>query len=306
MASEVFQLIADKLLGTNVSGMNGATVDGVVLSQSEVDRANAIITEYNKLVTAHQNLISDHQQLQNRIRQLESDLGRQQSLSRNADNSLARISSDNRRISQGEMVGSFVDLRLNAYLTSIGIDPALKKEERVALMSKRQRYTYNLYAIASTDYMLLTHNISDLLLAVESLVFKSLNGELTGLEGTDGYPNSLYAIKAVLADCLLTVTQAEHDVFKEWFTKRVSDLSASVRFFSDTKQINPETIPPISLADAEHYINDLQHIKAIKAEIPERAVGLLIGDEPTLTSDALMPSSYQTGAYGIKHRIMSM
>ncbi|MDR7119823.1 hypothetical protein [Rheinheimera soli] len=293
--SDAFQYMADRLLGTNLSGLNGPK--GVTLPQSEVDRVNSIIIEYNNLIKSNKHLHDENQQLIQKISGLESE-------NQDFRMKLARISSENKRVSQGEIAGSFVDLRLNAYLTSVSIDPSLNIEDRIAKMTRSQRYTYNLYAIASTDYMLLTYNIADLLLAVESLINKSNQRMETGLETCDGYTKSLYEVKTLLSDYLLALTQADNEVYKAWFTRRVEELSASVRFFSDTKQINPSTIPSISLGGAGHCINDVKLIKAIKAELSEYANYLFVGEDTELTSEVLLPSCYQTGAYGIKYRLI--
>lgn len=284
MANQLFQLLADRMIGTNVSGLNG---NDVTVSQDH----------YDYLVRHNQALLKEVEALTDEVAVLNSASERSESfrLKLKEKNRISALEgSDDIRISQFNTARNFIRQRINDYVKSIGETEGLDLSSTARFLSPKQRYICNLYVIAAADYLVMSNYTANLIAAVEQLIHDYESGETTYFEGTPGYPDKIYKLHDKLVSNLVILKRLDGDIFKQWHKLRVEEIAHTAVFIKGTRQIDPKSIPPL-MDDEMTNLMDNRLVEEIRLRIAAEARNNIIHKD----SNDLIPSAFVSNAYDV-------
>jgi hypothetical protein len=285
--SLLFQYLADRVVGSNNSGLNG---------QPTVSAG-----EYNRLLDALRETEAELGNKEKSVDNLISDV-----LKGNRERTqLKRLSeemtSENKPLSQATTARTFISSRFRAYVKSIGLAD-YSVTELQARMTQQQRYTANVYLIASADYMVLQNNLANVAVALQKMIQDIESGNDEDLQGRSGYPQNIYKMYDVVRDDLVLFSRTDADVFNKWFAIRVKEIAESAKFIPGTTDIDPQTIPDISFVDAEALIGTKKQLTALQNYVAAEAKPFIVVED----SNKVFPSAYVSNAYDVKSMMMKV
>ena len=305
---DLFQFLADKVVGTNISGLNGGK-PGVVISQEDYERANRLVEQLN---SAMQRLSLQDKELASLMAALQaSDSGATQLNARlsanNFEHALAiganvAVGSDDRRISEDAKSQLFLKERIKAYARSVGLSPDLTIVQLALQMTPQQRYTCNIYTIASADYLVMQNYIANVILAVDTLLDGGADYTFVPASEHLRFKESLATVKQHLVEDLIQLSRVDGDLFKRWFKVRVQALSLAVKFKPGTREIDPESIPPISQVDAAKILRTAAEVREVKQRLEPMAKQVLDIEG----NRDLLPSAYLSDAFEVHRYLMKV
>lgn len=299
--NQLFQLLADRMVGTNISGLNGGASQSVSAEQynyilEKLKNAEKTISDLNSQVEAEsRNAKAFARDFDKLLKDFNREVNTKFKIS-------DEVGSDNRPLSQTATAWHFITARLRAYVKSIGLDPKSSVNVLQDQMTPQQRYTANVYLIASADYMVLQNHIVNVMVAVGKMIEDAESGNDEILQGIPGYPDNLYVIYDSLKDDLITMTRADVSFFKQWFPERVDQIARSAKFIHGTRDIDPSTIPDLISVDNKKLLSSSAQLNVLRSKIAPEAQPFINVDD----QGRLFPSSYASNAYDVKSLMMKI
>lgn len=302
MSGDIFNLIADRVFGTNISGMNEKPrKDLVSVPLSEFERGNKIIQEHSSLLQKYQTMSESHKQLHdelNRVRaKLEGALIDARVSNSAVEGLFKLIGHEDARISSEKKAGSFVRTQFFQLVKKFGFEDGVNIDFVRKNVNLQQKFSFNIYMIAAADYMMIQSYLATLIAALGEVIDDAKKSVDSPFFGKEDFIKNLEATKNVLVDDLISVSRLDSNAFKSFHRNRVQELVAKVKFIPGTSDIDPNTIPPISAGEIDDTLNKMQAIHIIKKRIQDEEVVESLSIE---NMDTLIPSAYHVDKFNIK------
>lgn len=297
--SQFYELLADKVVGTNISGLNGPKKQEVpaararefedMRQQFEALRQHATALE-KQLNSKALSLAVNEAELQT-ARLSEYDAARSKA-------GISLLNDESRRLSQSARIENFITLRGEAYLKSIGkpvgngtFNDVLKQLE------PRERFTFNIYVLASADYLVYETTVSNMLFAAESLLNEYRDGEREMGDGVQA--KQVVEACNALVRAMMEINRLDHDFFKEWFKGRVAQYAQNMRVDNQSGALIFTDVPPAKFCGIETLALTAETISQIHQRLPEVAKQY-VGDNAQI----LFPPAYKTDSFNLQSKTM--
>ncbi|EHR41026.1 hypothetical protein, partial [Alishewanella jeotgali] len=259
----VYLLMADKILGTNASGLNNRGY--VQITEQDLNRANAAI--HNEA-----NLLNEVERLRNELNvalnKYQHSDGKVQTLSEMAEQLILEerdasvkasvyrdiyindVGSESNFISESKRADAFVKSQFYKLVKKMGFNEDLNVEELSRQMSLNQRYSFNIYITAAADYMMLQKYLSTVCCALSDFIKTAQNDPNSVLYGNNEAIDRLTAVKHALVQDVLNYSRVDCSLYKDFHKTRVNEIAESVKLIPGTSKFIESSIPPVSLAAA--------------------------------------------------------
>ena len=314
----LFLYLADQIVGTNVSGLNGSRSEFklppgyVAISESEFDRANKAISDLHELSQKQGDIKEQNQALQKdlkrwneKIQSYESKLKELENKSRLyeewGERLIEQSGNESTKISATYRGMHFVQAQFKALSKKFGFENSSRSflKEKLDI---NQRFTFNIYIIAAADYKMLEIYLGSIVAAMTEVI-----DELKKINGDDNESiqiiSQLSQVREALLIDLVNFTRLDSDIFKSFHSARVKEIAEKARFkkSGDDYEFDPDSVPPVSKGTIDEALSNLGAISAIKERIKDNDVrdALRVEDD-----EMLIPSSIHTEQFGIRSYVL--
>lgn len=305
-----YLLLADKILGTNASGLNNRGY--VQITEQDLNRANAAIHNEANLLNEVERLRNELNVALNKYEHSESKVS---DLSEMADRLIsekhdARVKSSSLQnylignvgaehnfISESARADAFVRSQFYKLIKKMGFNEDLSVEELSRQMSLNQRYSFNIYITAAADYMMLQKYLSTVCCALSDFIKTAQNDPNSVLYGNNEAIDRLNTVKHALVQDVLNYSRVDCSLYKDFHKTRVNEIAESVKLIPGTSKFIESSIPPVSLAAVDAILCEYNATAEIKKMISDEYVREALVEND---NNALIPSAYATNQFQIR------
>ncbi|EJI87155.1 hypothetical protein AEST_01960 [Alishewanella aestuarii B11] len=306
----VYLLMADKILGTNASGLNNRGY--VQITEQDLNRANAAIhneahllnevdrlrNELNVALNKYQHSDGKVQTLSEMAEQLileERDASVKASTYRNIY--INDVGSESNFISESTRADAFVKSQFYKLVKKMGFNEGLSVDELGKQMSLNQRYSFNIYITAAADYMMLQKYLSTVCCALSDFIKTAQNDPNSVLYENKEAIDRLTAVKHALVQDVLNYSRVDCSMYKDFHKTRVNEIAESVKLIPGTSKFIESSIPPVSLAAVDAILREYNATAEIKRMISNEHVRKALVEND---NNVLIPSAYATNQFQIR------
>lgn len=295
MSGDVFNYVADRVFGTNLSGLNGkSSGDTISLPLSEYERGNKAIEERNALFEQNQKLLEELKKVNSKLESALSDV-------RGSDTAIENIfklvGNEEAKISAEKKGDYFVRTQFYSLAKRFGFADNVNIDFVRKNLNLQQKFSFNVYMIAAADYMMLQNYLATLVAALGEVISEAKDSPDSPFFGHTSFIDKLQMVKTALTNDLVNVSRVDSNTFKDFHKKRVQVLASSVKFHSGTDEIDPASVPSISAGLIDDTLNQMHAIHAIKGRIKDEEVTESLD---VSSIDTLIPSAYHVSKFNIK------
>ncbi len=295
MSGDIFNYVADRVFGTNISGLNGRNNgDTISIPRSEYERGNQIIAERNDLFDQNQKLLAELNRVNSR---LESALSDVRGLDTAVENIFKLVGNEESKISAEKKGDYFVRTQFYSLAKRFGFADNVNIDFVRKNLNLQQKFSFNVYMIAAADYMMLQNYLATLVAALGEVISEAKDSPDSPFFGHTSFIEKLQMIKTALINDLVNVSRVDSDAFKGFHKKRVQILASSVKFYPGTDEIDPMSVPSIYAGLIDDTLNQMHAIQAIKGRIKDEEVTESLDVNGI---DTLIPSAYHVSKFNIK------
>ncbi|MFN3710256.1 MAG: hypothetical protein ACK4GU_00190 [Alishewanella aestuarii] len=306
----VYLLMADKILGTNASGLNNRGY--VQITEQDLNRANAAIhneahllnevdrlrNELNVALNKYQHSDGKVQTLSEMYEKLileERDASVKASTYRSIY--INHVGSESNFISESTRAGAFVKSQFYKLVKKMGFNEGLSVDELGKQMSLNQRYSFNIYITAAADYMMLQKYLSTVCCALSDFIKTAQNDPNSALYENNEAIDRLTAVKHGLVQDVLNYSRVDCSLYKDFHKTRVNEIAESVKLIPGTSKFIESSIPPVSLAAVDAILCKYNATAEIKRMISDEYVREALVEND---NNVLIPSAYATNQFQIR------
>lgn len=295
----LFQLLADQVMGTNISGMNGGGM--VQITEQELHYANQAINNNQSLAKKNEALQNELMAIRDKYERSLSQLEFAQKDSKSTNNVIeliyGEVGSADSRISENKRADYFVRTQYFALLKRFGIERTVAKGDVREQLTHNQQFTFNVYMIANADYMLMQTYLASVLAAMNEVIKEADSNPQSELSNQPEFKANITSVRDALSDDLVTLARVDSNAYMDFHKSRVKVIAKEAKLIPGTVTIEPSSVPPISCGQIDQIMKEANAIGAVKSRITDAGAkkALQVHD-----NDALIPSAYATGQFGIK------
>lgn len=318
----MFMYLADTIMGTNVSGMNGDQTNGIqvppgvrAVSEYDFNRANEALMAIGPLEQEVHNKSLENENLK---RELEKLRAKYESSSNELDESnkalastqrafehkarvldavYEKVGSEDQKLSAKSRAEYFVRAQYKALAKRFGYSEDVSNTVLHKELDLKQRFTFNVYIIAAADYMMLQSYLASIVAAMEDLIDDAKKVEESPFFNNKEFISKIQDLRQALISDLIEVSRIDSDTFKKFHKERVQVVGKNARFLPGGVDIDPQTVPPLSAGAVDDILSQFNAISAVKSKIADSDIKKALDNS---CDEHLIPSAYQTSQFSVK------
>lgn len=299
MAALIFQYLADRVMGTNISGQNGHHAKGVDAQ------------DYNRLYYYAKNLESRFEKMKNYVdsrnesavesynvlydcyKTLESDYNRAIDVLNNQRKVMVEVLSGFEDISSLAYAKAFIEVRMHYLLFECGVNSYEVDSPYELYITKEQLAELILNLLAYSDYMMLKQNFADVLFAIGNII-NNPNSLLHPELSSDGALERLIALRAGMHEDFLELHRTDINLMNVWVEERVNKLRPHLLMTHNERGLITESVPSMYPIEEQYCITP-GLLTLIHDNLSDAKRALFSVKD----GKYLFPMAFQANAYGI-------
>lgn len=310
----MFMYLADTIMGTNVSGMNGEQTNGIqvppgvrAVSEYDFNRANEALMAIGPLEQEVHNKSLENDNLKRELEklrakyetsssELESTKNAYEHKARVLDAVFEEVGSEDQKLSAKSRAEYFVRAQYRALAKRFGYSEDVSNTILHKELDLKQRFTFNVYIIAAADYMMLQSYLASIVAAMEDLIDDAKKVEESPFFNNKEFISKIQDLRQALISDLIEVSRIDSDAFKTFHKERVQAVAKSAKFLPGGVYIDPQTVPPLSAGAVDDILSQFNAISAVKSKIADNDIKKALDSS---SDDYLLPSAYQTKQFSV-------
>lgn len=311
----MFMYLADTIMGTNVSGMNGDQTNGIqvppgvrAVSEYDFNRANEALMAIGPLEQEVHNKSLENDNLKRELEklrakyeasssELESTKDAYEHKARVLDSVYNIVGSEDQKLSAKSRAEYFVRAQYKALAKRFGYSEDVSNTVLHKELDLKQRFTFNVYIIAAADYMMLQSYLASIVAAMEDLINDAKKVEESPFFNNEEFISKIQDLRQALISDLIEVSRIDSDTFKKFHKERVQVVGKNARFLPGGVDIDPQTVPPLSAGAVDDILSQFNAISAVKSKIADSDIKKALDNS---CDEHLIPSAYQTSQFSVK------